>query len=178
MSLISVNSALASTFLHQFTRRKVQEALLIGALLGFLTLVLAFAFTTLNRKGRETARIISRVVRKVSAGRPFEVALLGGFDFQLGPQDSMHQVLHIRLNDSIRPKEKDALMRLPSLEEYLSRYRAGDRDRYLVVMRGDWPDVRVLLTEPVVYSDETVTILHHAPDPNSYQLPVKNHEEV
>lgn len=142
--------------------RKKREAALVASMLVTMLGLFTIAVTGLDHLADNSARDLALAIRRDSGGRPYEVAMLGGYFFGL-PYYLKQNIVHVDLKRETQFEETDDYKSrvVPDLASYLPRFRLGDKDRYLIVPQSAWGTLSSNLHETVIYSDRRVLVLHY-----------------
>ena len=136
-----------------------KTSLAVVATMLCLELVAGIAYPKISHR---TAKPLADAILAM-ASVDFEVAMYRRYLFGL-PLYVHQQVIHVQHERETEFESGESYRTLvrPSLGEYLKEFRRGDKDRFLIVARPDWAELRTILHEPIVFSDERYLLFHHS----------------
>lgn len=156
----------AGALVGALVRRQRRDPETLAVMLLTMLALLGTAITGLGGLSRNSARDLALTVKEQAQGRPYEVAMLGGYFFGL-PFYLGQNIVHVQLERETQFEDSDEYKArmFPNLPSYLTQFRRGDMDRYLILPQTAWSMLQGQFPEPVIYSDHRVVVLRHAGGP-------------
>ena len=147
--------ALLATAMALRRQKQAIWAVLVVAMLG----IEGLAGKAISKVEHLSARPLSRAILRRTQG-PFEVAMARHYLFGL-PYYLGQGVVHVEYARESQFENPSTLPVYQALHDYLPVFRRGDRDRFLVVGQSDWPLLRTLFHEEIIYQDAKFLVLSH-----------------